>query len=108
LSSEAAIARIAPTVLEHFGHRGLVNFHMLHTEPPALAISVELLGEARNAEDLNLLRCLAEAAGLRVERSCVYEEILWVEVSLEAFQPALRGLVLPFRKPAARRLPAIR
>ncbi len=94
-----APARIAPTVLAHFGHRGLIDFRTLPTNPPVLLVSIQLLAARSRPDDLNILWSLANDAGFHVERGWDFDDILAIEVSLNTPPSTADSVVLPFRRP---------
>jgi len=101
LGRNEAVARIAPSVLAHFGQRGLVDFRTLPGRPPVLFITIQLLTAPAGPSDLTTLWSLANDAGFHVERGWDFDAILAVEISLDAPLSEAGGIVLPFRRPRA-------
>jgi hypothetical protein len=101
LGRNEAVARIAPVVLAHFGHRGLVDFRTMPGPPPMLFVTIELSAARSCPSDLTTLWSLAHDAGFRVARGWDFDAILAIEVSLDAASPGTGGVVLPFRRPRA-------
>jgi len=105
LTSNQAIARIAPGVFEHFHGRGLIDFRVFPNKPRILFIYVHFFCEQSDSSDLDTLCAVAAKAGLEVERSCLYGGTAWMEVStqLAPAKSVRLGVVVPFMpRPRAR------
>lgn len=101
LTSNDAIARMAPGIFKYFQGRGLINFRLFPNKPATLFIYVQFLCEQSHSSDLDVLCAVAAGAGFEVERSCLYEETIWVEVTIQRDVPdqkVERGTVVPFRR----------
>ncbi|MGO8918037.1 MAG: hypothetical protein ACLQJR_19225 [Stellaceae bacterium] len=98
LTSNQAIARIAPGVFEHFHGRGLIDFRVFPNKPKILFVYVHFFCEQTETGDLDALCAVAAKAGLEVERSCLYGGTAWVEVStrVAAAKSVGLGAVVPF------------
>lgn len=108
LDTNDAIARIAPSIFEHFHRRGLADFRVFPHRPAVLFVYVHFFGDEGDAGDLELLGILAARAGLDVERSCLYGGSAWIEISVGRATAAVapeRGAVVPF---VPRRAPKMR
>ena len=99
VATNEAIARLAPGVFKYFQGRGLIDFRVFPHKPAVLFVYVHFFCERSHPSDVDVLTAVAAGAGLEVERSCLYGETAWVEVSTRRAAPAealATGTVVPF------------